>query len=179
VNCRKTSSLLSAYMDSELPGVEQLQLREHLKQCPSCNEEYESLLYTKRVLARLSVAAPRNCLEDRILMRLSEETERSAARIDIRGWWSLMAEQQRAGIRTAGLVAVLGAVCAVYVFNPFGRYPSQQALASGNRIGIPAYLGPQMPSQDMFQYHSRTESAQPLSGGISAVPVSSYQGIGR
>src|ERR1041385_5776798 len=133
VNCRKTASLLSAYMDGELPGVEQLQIREHLKQCSSCNEEYESLLYTKRVLARLSVAAPRNCLEERILNRLSEEAGRSAARFDVRGWWSLMAEQQRSNIRTAGLVAILGAVCAVYTYNPFARYTTGQTVAV-NRV---------------------------------------------
>src|SRR5258706_11792854 len=121
VNCRKTASLLSAYMDGELPGVEQLQIREHLKQCSSCNEEYESLLYTKRVLARLSVASPRNCLENRILNRLSEESDRSAVRFDVRGWWSLMAEQQRSNIRTAGPRAVLRAGCAVYGINPVAR----------------------------------------------------------
>src|SRR5947209_8479362 len=94
VNCRKTASLLSAYMDGELPGVEQLQIREHLKYCVHCNEEYESLLYTKRVLARLSVANPRNCLEDRILNRLSEEAGNRTGRFDVMGWWSLLAEQQ-------------------------------------------------------------------------------------
>src|SRR5258706_13132934 len=110
VNCRKTASLLSAYMDGELPGVEQLQIREHLKQCSSCNEEYESLLYTKRVLARLSLAAPRNFLEDRILDRLSEEAGRNAVRFAVRGWWAPLAQEQRGKILRSGPIGSPGAV---------------------------------------------------------------------
>ena len=181
MNCRKTASLLSAYMDGELPGVEQLQIREHLKHCACCNEEYESLLYTKRVLARLSVANPRNCLEDRILNRLSEEAERGAGKFNVTGWWSLLAEQQRANIRTAGLVAVLGGLCAIYVMNPFARYPSIQSLASSRQpiINQPAYLEPQVPIQDMMRYHTVSESSQPMSGGDSIHTIPSYQSLGR
>ena len=90
-----------------------------------------------------------------------------------------MAEQQRAGYRTAGLVAILGAVSAMYVFNPFVHYTNQQSIASRGIITQPAYLAPQMPMPEMFRYHSASEGAQPMSGGMSAVPVSDYQGLGR
>lgn len=180
MNCRKTASLLSAYMDGELPGVEQLQIREHLKHCTCCNEEYESLLYTKRVLARLSVANPRNCLEDRILNRLSDEAERGVKRFDPLGWWSLLAEQQKSNIRTAGLVAVLGGLCAVYWVNPFNRVQSIQSLASRPQfMGQPAYMEPQIPLPDMMRYHTVSESFQPMSGGYSAQPIPNYQPFGR
>lgn len=181
MNCRKTANLLSAYMDGELPGVEQLQIREHLKYCPSCNEEYESLLYTKRVLSGLSVANPRNCLEDRILDRLSEEAGGSVRRLDVIGWWSLLAEQQRANIRTAGLVAILGGVCAIYVMNPFNRYRSIQSLAKSPQpfISQPAYISPDLPLPEMVRYHTVSESSQPMSGGYPAQPVSNLQPVGR
>ena len=47
MNCRKVSHLLSAYMDGELAGVENLQIRQHLSNCDDCNDEYEELLGTK------------------------------------------------------------------------------------------------------------------------------------
>jgi hypothetical protein len=32
---------------------------------------------------------------------------------------------------------------------------------------------------DMLRYHSATESAQPMSGGGYALPVSNYESLGR
>ena len=59
MNCRKVNQLLSAYMDSELPGIEHRQIRSHLAACSPCRDEYEALLQTKRLLAGLQILAPR------------------------------------------------------------------------------------------------------------------------
>lgn len=80
MNCRKVSHLLSAYIDSELPGVEYRQIREHLGQCSECAEEYEGLLATKRMLARLRVQPPQQDLPSRIFQTVDAHVAAHVAR---------------------------------------------------------------------------------------------------
>jgi len=58
VNCRRVSSLLSAYLDAELAGTEMLDIRDHLSRCPICAREYEGLRHTKRLLGALALRTP-------------------------------------------------------------------------------------------------------------------------
>ena len=58
MNCRKVSHLLSAYMDGELPGVEALQIRDHLSYCGDCAAEHDDLLSMKRLVGRLKIQEP-------------------------------------------------------------------------------------------------------------------------
>ena len=53
MNCRRTSTLLSAYIDRELTGHEMLLIRDHLSSCRACGEEYESLRLLKQLLGAL------------------------------------------------------------------------------------------------------------------------------
>jgi hypothetical protein len=77
VNCRRTRSLLSAYVDAELTGFDMLQIRDHISRCGDCGSEHESLLSVKRILSslpdkqpspefifRLQNVSPRNTLDD-------------------------------------------------------------------------------------------------------------------
>ena len=50
----------------ELPGVEQLQIRSHLRGCSSCEREHETLLQTKRLVATLACKTPRPGFDDDI-----------------------------------------------------------------------------------------------------------------
>jgi hypothetical protein len=70
MNCRRVSSLISAYIDGELTGVEMLEIRDHLKSCRSCTLQYESLRYTKQLLSHLAYAQPRVGLAQRICSQL-------------------------------------------------------------------------------------------------------------
>jgi len=70
MNCRQVSRLVSAYMDGELTGTEMLQIRRHLDGCRACTLQYESLRYTKHLVARLSYAEPRAGFAERICARL-------------------------------------------------------------------------------------------------------------
>lgn len=70
MNCRRISSLLSAYIDGELSGVEMLAVREHLSNCITCREDYESLRDTKQKLARMTAVPPRDDLAGKICARL-------------------------------------------------------------------------------------------------------------
>ncbi len=75
MNCRKVSHLLSAYMDSELPGVEHRQIHEHLARCGECQLEYRTLLKTKRLISALRVQEPSEQLPAAILERLRAERD--------------------------------------------------------------------------------------------------------
>jgi anti-sigma factor RsiW len=103
VNCRKVSHLLSAYIDSELPGVEYRMIREHLVRCPDCTTEYEGLLETKRLLARLRVQAPRGDLPRMILSDVRSEESRMTDRGSDR--WVLR------GMAIGATAAVIGLLC--------------------------------------------------------------------
>ena len=70
MNCHRVSSLISAYIDGELTGVEMLEIRRHFDDCQSCSLQYESLRETKQMLARLSYTEPRAGLADRICSQL-------------------------------------------------------------------------------------------------------------
>ncbi len=59
MNCRRVVSLMSAYVDGELTGVEMLDIRRHLAECSECEEEYEAVLLTKQAVSRLISVAPR------------------------------------------------------------------------------------------------------------------------
>lgn len=99
---------MSAYIDSELAGVEQLAIRDHLRSCHSCNEEYESLLAMKRRLTGLGMRGPRLNLEEAILQRIAAEKSNNSFSVMFTNRWSIMDYRQR--VRFTGSVAA-GAVC--------------------------------------------------------------------
>ena len=59
MNCRRTRSLLSAYIDAELTGFDMLQIRDHISRCSECGAEHESLVSVKRMLSALPDKSPR------------------------------------------------------------------------------------------------------------------------
>lgn len=72
MNCRRVVNLISAYVDGELTGVEMLDIRRHLGECPDCMEEYESLRATKMMVARLGVIAPRPDFAANLVLTLNQ-----------------------------------------------------------------------------------------------------------
>ncbi|HET6456534.1 MAG TPA: zf-HC2 domain-containing protein [Armatimonadota bacterium] len=72
MNCHKVQSLMSAYVDSEIPGVEMLAVRQHLNQCSECNREFEALLRIKRAFGTLQPRRPVADLPIRIFQRLDQ-----------------------------------------------------------------------------------------------------------
>jgi hypothetical protein len=69
MNCRYVQSRLSAYLDFELSGTEQQQIRSHLEACIECSCEFESLRRTKQLLKQMPVVKPRSCPEQ-VLLRV-------------------------------------------------------------------------------------------------------------
>jgi anti-sigma factor RsiW len=70
MNCRRVVNSISAYVDGELTGVEMLELRRHLGQCPECMDEYESLRMAKLAVSRLGTVTPREDLAACIIRKL-------------------------------------------------------------------------------------------------------------
>jgi len=64
--------LLSAYVDGELTGVEMLEIRRHLSDCPDCAHEHESVLFTKRAVSRLANVAPTEDFMARLMTSIGE-----------------------------------------------------------------------------------------------------------
>ncbi len=80
MNCNRTKSLLSAYIDSELTGQEMLTIREHLGRCQSCQSEKDSLLRVKQLLSALPEHAPRTDLALDITMIASQNPVQISAK---------------------------------------------------------------------------------------------------
>lgn len=73
MNCRYVQSRLSAYLDCELSGQEQQQIRSHLEQCIECSLELESLRSTKKLLRQMPVVIPARGPEQ-VLLRIRQAT---------------------------------------------------------------------------------------------------------
>ena len=81
-------------MDGELPGTEQLVVRQHLASCKECRTEYEALRYTKQLLSRMKIKEPRPDLPQDIVQRLHREAER-ATHLSVEAIWERFAERMR------------------------------------------------------------------------------------
>ena len=186
MNCRKASNYLSAYIDGELPGVEQLQIREHLRHCACCQEEYDALLMTKRLVSGLRIKEPRAGLEDRILTAIAKDGDIPSAGngwlVRARAWWAVMAYSQRLRL-AAGFCAASLAVAAIAVSLSTPRAGESIATANPASIatGITPLPDPKMPASTLINLHDPAENGPPSSGPSGIVPVSSqeFEPLGR
>jgi len=73
MNCKKIEELLNPYIDQELDAESTQTIEEHLKSCPTCQDEYLKL---KEMVASLNflpqVSAPQN-LTQNIMAKISQE----------------------------------------------------------------------------------------------------------
>jgi len=171
VNCRRVNSLLSAYIDRELGGADQLQIRDHLRQCDTCAREHDSLLITKRLLSGLAVQEPRPDLETAILQRLSAESRRPGRLSMLSGWWCLLTEGERLRYRVAGLCASLAAAGLVLTASPWrshqAQLPMQPMIAERPAPPVsPSFV------RDLAFFHRNREDAHPMNAAPFIVPSS-------
>ena len=171
MNCRKVNSLLSAYIDGEVTGVEQLHIRRHLRECNGCCEEHESLQQTKEIMARLATRNPGPILEERILQRIAEEAERPVPKFDFRGWWGLLPEPDRAALRSGAVFAIFALTALLYLRLPVTVLETTQPLVANSSPSVQREdpLRP-VPLRDMLEIHNVGGAAQPVSAGV--MPVS-------
>jgi anti-sigma factor RsiW len=65
---------MSAYVDSELPGVEMLAVRQHVNLCPDCKNEFEAILRVKRAFGQLASKYPRLDLAAEICAKVQAQS---------------------------------------------------------------------------------------------------------
>ncbi|HEX3740709.1 MAG TPA: anti-sigma factor [Terriglobales bacterium] len=76
VTCRISKSMLSTYLDGAVTGKQMQALDEHLRQCPACEREFQSLRRTQSVLARLGPAHVPEDLSLKLRLAISHEAAR-------------------------------------------------------------------------------------------------------
>ncbi len=199
MNCRKVSNLLSAYIDGELAGVEQLAIRDHLKACCCCCEEYDALLCTKRLLSGLKMKQPADDLETRIRRSISLEGGRMRpsgiaeswwARLET--WWAVLAYPQK--LRYSAFLAASSVAFAAIVIIP-GMLKKSDDLDL--RLGSPMTAGVantfvrnpyvpyvpvvqrRMPVDNLPTFHNPAENPPPAQGMPALIPVTADEPIGR
>lgn len=160
MNCRKTASLLSAYMDGELTGAESLRVREHLRHCEACRAEHESLQDTKVLIARLQVADPRPEFEQRLL--------ESVRGMPVESWWRRRAAAAPAlngnGFRFRLAAAFAAGSVLLLAFSV--RTTLTRSTTSASRIssrGVGMGHAPSLREQDIWFAHETFERPQPVS----------------
>jgi anti-sigma factor RsiW len=176
LNCSKIQNLLSAYMDGELTGVEQLQIRRHLGECKACAEEHESLLTTKRMISGLSIRQPHPDLEQMILGALAEEEQSRARRSPILAWWLTLPLNRR--LQFACLFALSAVSLAAVRIAPVMLTPArtQNTLELAAEMTAPqphvhTHIQTEVsPVGDVIFLHNPAENA-PMSSGARAMPV--------
>jgi anti-sigma factor RsiW len=131
MNCHKVLSLVSAYVDGELAGVEMLAVRRHLSECRECTSEYESLLTLKRMLGALQPKRPQTDLATRICRQLGQVSQPARER-----WLSVLSKHfhpfpSRIRLAASGL-AVLAALLVIGV----GGTPTGNILSPASVISM-------------------------------------------
>ena len=168
MNCGKIQNLLSAYMDGELTGEEQLQIRRHLHSCRTCSAEHDSLLTTKRMISGLTVREGRPDLEQMILQMLADEEQNRARRSPILAWWLTLPQNRR--MQFASAFAIGAVALASYRIVPVLLSPPRSQPFSSNFARVDPTVRRPSPVGDLLYIHNPAENA-PMGGG-GAVPIS-------
>ena len=115
MNCHKVQSLISAYVDSELSGLEMLAIRQHLSRCEDCREEFEALHSVKKALGRLAEKLPSRNLAGTICQRLDHtpEKQQNKTLVELRKHFAFPA-------RTRLAAAGVGAFAALFMLRAGG-----------------------------------------------------------
>jgi anti-sigma factor RsiW len=122
MNCNRIQSLLSAYADRELSGVEMFLVRQHIHECDCCQAEEAELRRVRAVLSSLEIPTPSPDFENRLLSAVFGGQPAPAERR--RNRWS-------SGIAAVGLSAA-AAVCFIY-----GVRTTPRSANSHNPIAAP------------------------------------------
>lgn len=185
MNCRKASSLLSAYIDRELTGMEMLEVRAHVEECDGCRAEQESLSHTKRLLSSLSYTTPRAELEQLLVVRAQRAAAPSLMdRIMPPEWANAMlwrwegignlASPRLRPLAATAILSLTGLCLATASLNqpgdesPFGDLPTAQNFA--------VYVGPTGTLTRVPMMPDMGEQRHPGRRNAGVMPVSLMQG---
>ena len=75
-SCQDISLLMSLALDQSLTKVEARDLEEHLRRCPTCQEEWESMQRVSRLFTDAPLIGPPAGFADRVMQRLAQRQAR-------------------------------------------------------------------------------------------------------
>ncbi len=168
MNCRYVQSRLSAYVDMELSGHDQQQIRAHLEQCLECSCEYERLRKVKLLLRQLPSVSPTRDAQA-VWLYIRQNTQVSPKRALIQFSW-----QGVSWWRIAGSVAAIGALFW------WSQLPETNPIESPNPIRSSVSFNPSfrpvsapvlMPQSLSMPYHSFTVPQPAFSPTVQATPL--------
>ncbi len=108
MTCVQAKAVLSAYLDGAITGKQMFSLNQHLEDCGSCGQQYESLRRTQQLLAKVGRAKAPEDLSLKLRLAISREAARM--RQPYFGNLALRLENAMRGFMvpaTAGLVATI------------------------------------------------------------------------
>jgi len=76
MNCRDISLLMSLALDQSLTQVEARGLEDHLKRCPTCQEEWEAMQRVSRLFTDAPLIGPPAGFVDKVMQRLAKHQAR-------------------------------------------------------------------------------------------------------
>jgi|YelNatPaOPRAMG01_1025707.scaffolds.fasta_scaffold06628_6 hypothetical protein len=120
VNCRRVCHLLDAYIDGEVNRFDRISIREHLKNCPDCQREYDSIMETKNIMSSLPVINPREDFEEDLISNLKLDQPAYASCSYLYKWAGYF-EQPKMKLRlsiAAATVSVALAIVSIYTHLP-------------------------------------------------------------
>jgi hypothetical protein len=155
MRCREFKASIPGRLRGERPGGDSAAWERHRQECPSCGEEWDSLLQAWRLLEGPSLPGPSPDLRERIRGAIREEARRSVTRRPNSAWFRrhagflgmaallLLAIGFGAGVLTKGWGLPLNAVPAVQTeaqgldnllrSGPQGRLIAVALLSQGGR----------------------------------------------
>jgi predicted anti-sigma-YlaC factor YlaD len=149
MNCEKAKRNLSAYLDSELDGSQMIAIQYHLRECETCQREFDSYRQLKSDLGRLKAVAPDTDLLLRLKATIAEQPEPVVAAPQKQFAWGRWA---MAAAACAGL--------AMAVMFQRGTVP-----ASSGKLKNP-------PAELVMEDHMVTGGFDPFGGGTPIYTVS-------
>lgn len=111
MTCTQSKSMLSAYLDGAVTGKQMQAIDRHLRECPSCEREYQSLCRTQSVLAQLGPARVPEDLSLKLRLAISHEALRRRT-----PYFANLILHVQNGLRAFMVPATTGLVATVLIF---------------------------------------------------------------
>lgn len=149
LNCKSTNTLLSAYLDRELGSEETTAIRQHLRDCDSCAQEFAFLQSVKETISSLPEEGPAPEFSQRLKAAVFSGVKLRKPPVWVR-------------LRTATLVATaagLGAFMAL-------RYAEEPVLSENENLAAKSV------PYDIARDQAYSAGGDPLNGHFPVMPAS-------
>ena len=135
MNCKRTKSLFSSYLDGAVSGREMQAIAAHLKECASCRMEYAAWQRTQRLVSSLG---PRPAPPD-LAVRLQVAVSQASAQSSSQRLQGLMVRLQNLAAAFM-LPATAGVLSAIVVFGALIGFMAMPTQVSAARDDVPTLL---------------------------------------